>query len=80
MCLSSSAATFSFNSGLEVALTAHYRVASNRAKLGLPEVKLGLLPGAGKECIVFFVVCSDIPHQAVHNAFLALLGYIKLLR
>ena len=33
--------------GLEVALCAHYRVADARAKLGLPEVKLGLLPGAG---------------------------------
>ncbi len=33
--------------GLELALGAHYRVASADAKLGLPEVKLGLLPGAG---------------------------------
>ncbi len=33
--------------GLELALAAHYRVASAGAKLGLPEVKLGLLPGAG---------------------------------
>jgi 3-hydroxyacyl-CoA dehydrogenase len=33
--------------GLEVALTCHFRVAVADAKLGLPEVKLGLLPGAG---------------------------------
>lgn len=33
--------------GLEVALGCHYRVAVPSAKLGLPEVKLGLLPGAG---------------------------------
>ena len=33
--------------GLELALVAHYRVAVPSAKLGLPEVKLGLLPGAG---------------------------------
>ena len=33
--------------GLEVALGAHYRIAVPSAKLGLPEVKLGLLPGAG---------------------------------
>jgi 3-hydroxyacyl-CoA dehydrogenase len=33
--------------GLEVALAAHYRVAVDGAKLGLPEVQLGLLPGAG---------------------------------
>ena len=33
--------------GLEVAMSAHYRVALPSAKLGLPEVNLGLLPGAG---------------------------------
>lgn len=33
--------------GLELAMAAHYRVASADARLGLPEVKLGLLPGAG---------------------------------
>ena len=33
--------------GLELALGCHYRVASETAKLGLPEVKIGLLPGAG---------------------------------
>jgi len=33
--------------GLETALACHYRVAVPAAKLGLPEVKLGLLPGAG---------------------------------
>ena len=33
--------------GLELALGCHFRVADGAAKLGLPEVKLGLLPGAG---------------------------------
>jgi 3-hydroxyacyl-CoA dehydrogenase len=33
--------------GLEVALGCHYRVALPSARLGTPEVKLGLLPGAG---------------------------------
>ncbi len=33
--------------GLEVALVAHYRVAVPSAKFGLPEVNLGILPGAG---------------------------------
>tara|TARA_R100000005_G_scaffold94419_1_gene72350 strand:- start:6237 stop:8324 length:2088 start_codon:yes stop_codon:yes gene_type:complete len=33
--------------GLETALGCHYRVAVASAKVGLPEVKLGLLPGAG---------------------------------
>ena len=33
--------------GLELALACHYRMATPDCKLGLPEVKLGLLPGAG---------------------------------
>ena len=33
--------------GLEVALTCHYRVAAPTTRLGLPEIKLGILPGAG---------------------------------
>lgn len=33
--------------GLELAMGAHYRVASPDANLALPEIKLGLLPGAG---------------------------------
>jgi 3-hydroxyacyl-CoA dehydrogenase len=33
--------------GLELALACHYRIAVAEARLGLPEVKLGILPGAG---------------------------------
>jgi len=33
--------------GLELALVCHYRIAAPSAKVGLPEVHLGLLPGAG---------------------------------
>ena len=33
--------------GFEVALTCHYRIAVPSAKFGLPEIKLGLIPGAG---------------------------------
>lgn len=33
--------------GLEVALACHYRLAAPGAKVGLPEVKLGIIPGAG---------------------------------
>ncbi|HBK19406.1 MAG TPA: 3-hydroxyacyl-CoA dehydrogenase, partial [Gammaproteobacteria bacterium] len=36
-----------FGGGLEVALCCHYRVIAPNAQVGLPEVKLGLLPGAG---------------------------------
>lgn len=36
-----------FGGGLEIALSCHYRVADRQAMVGLPEVKLGILPGAG---------------------------------
>jgi 3-hydroxyacyl-CoA dehydrogenase len=38
---------FALGGGLELALGCHYRVALPKAQLGLPEVKLGLLPGSG---------------------------------
>jgi 3-hydroxyacyl-CoA dehydrogenase len=37
----------SLGGGLEVALSAHYRIAQPSARVGLPEVHLGILPGAG---------------------------------
>lgn len=37
----------SLGGGLEVALGAHWRVAQKSAKVGLPEVHLGIIPGAG---------------------------------
>ena len=40
-------AGFALGGGLELALGCHFRVAKSDATLGLPEVKLGLLPGAG---------------------------------
>ncbi|MGP4084506.1 3-hydroxyacyl-CoA dehydrogenase NAD-binding domain-containing protein [Streptomyces sp. KR55] len=36
-----------FGGGLELALGAHYRVATSKSRIGLPEVNLGLVPGAG---------------------------------
>ena len=36
-----------YGGGLELALAAHYRLCTRDAKLGLPEIKLGLLPGSG---------------------------------
>jgi 3-hydroxyacyl-CoA dehydrogenase len=36
-----------FGGGLELALSGHYRVATPDAQVGQPEVKLGLIPGAG---------------------------------
>jgi len=38
---------FALGGGLELALACHFRVALPRSQLGLPEVKLGLLPGSG---------------------------------
>ena len=37
----------SLGGGFELALACHYRVATPEAKFGLPEVKVGLLPGGG---------------------------------
>jgi 3-hydroxyacyl-CoA dehydrogenase len=36
-----------FDGGLELAMSGHYRVAIPSAQFGKPEVKLGLIPGAG---------------------------------
>jgi enoyl-CoA hydratase len=38
---------FALGGGLELALACHLRVASTRARFGLPEVKLGIIPGYG---------------------------------
>lgn len=38
---------FALGGGLELALACHIRIASDTAKLGLPEVSLGLIPGYG---------------------------------
>jgi enoyl-CoA hydratase len=38
---------FALGGGLELAMACHIRVASDNAKLGLPEVSLGLIPGYG---------------------------------
>jgi enoyl-CoA hydratase len=38
---------FALGGGLELAMAAHFRIASNNAKLGLPEVSLGVIPGYG---------------------------------
>jgi enoyl-CoA hydratase len=38
---------FALGGGLELAMSAHFRIASENAKMGLPEVTLGVIPGYG---------------------------------
>jgi 3-hydroxyacyl-CoA dehydrogenase len=38
---------FAFGGGLELAMACHYRIAVQTAQVGQPEVKLGIIPGAG---------------------------------
>src|SRR5262249_12885614 len=38
---------YALGGGLEVALAAHYRIAVQSARVGLPEVLIGILPGSG---------------------------------
>jgi 3-hydroxyacyl-CoA dehydrogenase len=53
--------------GLETTLVCHYRVAVPSAKLGVPEVKLGLLPGAGGTQRLPRVVGVEIAAQMVSS-------------
>ena len=38
---------FALGGGMELALACHLRIASDNARLGLPEIKLGIMPGFG---------------------------------
>ncbi|MCF6279162.1 MAG: enoyl-CoA hydratase-related protein [Flavobacteriaceae bacterium] len=38
---------FALGGGLELAMSAHFRIASDNARIGLPEVSLGVIPGYG---------------------------------
>lgn len=71
-----------FGGGLEVALCCHYRVIAPSAPVGLPEVKLGLLPGAGgtqrlprligaEKALEFILSGDPIPGPAAHTMGIA---------
>ena len=53
--------------GLETALVCHYRIAVPSAKLGVPEVKLGLLPGAGGTQRLPRIVGVEVAAQMVSS-------------
>jgi enoyl-CoA hydratase len=38
---------FALGGGLELAMACHFRIASDNARMGLPEVSLGVIPGYG---------------------------------
>ena len=48
--------------GLELAMCCHYRSLSADAQLGLPEVKLGILPGAAERS-----ACRGSPAPSAHS-------------
>ena len=65
--------------GLETALGAHYRVAVPSAKVGLPEVKLGIIPGAGgtqrlprvvgpEQALAMITSGEHVPAKKAHEA------------
>lgn len=69
---------YAFGGGLELALACHYRVAMPDTRLGLPEVKLGLIAGAGgtqrlpklvglESALKMIVTGNPIPATAAHK-------------
>ncbi len=58
-----------FGGGLELALACHYRVSTKGNKVGLPEVHLGILPGAGgTQRLPRLIPCSDAVQMIVSGA------------
>lgn len=55
---------FALGGGLEVAMAGHYRVGTTRCRVGLPELKLGLLPGAGGTQRLPRILCQKQPGLA----------------
>jgi len=75
--------------GLELAMAAHYRVAEETTLLGLPEVKLGILPGAGGTQrtprlvgikVALDMMLSGLPMKALDAERLGLIDEISPLR
>jgi 3-hydroxyacyl-CoA dehydrogenase len=69
---------YALGGGLETALACHYRVAVPSAKVGLPEVQIGILPGAGgtqrlprligpKAALDMIVTGRHVPAEEAHK-------------
>src|SRR6202795_2456795 len=69
---------YALGGGLEIALACHYRVAVPSAKVGLPEVLIGILPGAGgaqrlprlvgpKAALELIVSAGHVPAAEAHK-------------
>ncbi|MBK8225825.1 MAG: enoyl-CoA hydratase/isomerase family protein [Flavobacteriales bacterium] len=65
---------FALGGGLELAMSCHFRVASDNAKLGLPEVGLGVIPGYGGTQRLARLVGKG---KAMEMIFLGAAGMIK---
>jgi enoyl-CoA hydratase len=59
---------FALGGGLELALAAHIRIASTNAKMGLPEVSLGLIPGYGGTQRLSHLVGKGMAFQLITSA------------
>lgn len=59
---------FALGGGLELAMACHIRYASNNAKLGLPEVTLGLIPGYGGTQRLPQLVGKGIANEMIFSA------------
>jgi len=82
---------FALGGGLELAMACHFRIASDTAKMGLPEVSLGVIPGYGgtqeaKECgLVNYVVSQEeliplaekIANKIIRNSSVAISAVIR---
>ncbi|MCU7571691.1 enoyl-CoA hydratase-related protein, partial [Riemerella anatipestifer] len=59
---------FALGGGLELAMACHIRYASDNAKLGLPEVTLGLIPGYGGTQRLPKLVGKGIANEMIFSA------------
>ena len=59
---------FALGGGLELAMSCHFRIASDNAKMGLPEVSLGVIPGYGGTQRLPQLVCKGKAMEMIMSA------------